>query len=326
MHFLLRRFVFYAVAAWASLTLNFFLPRLMPGDPATAIFGRFRDAPIDPVALESMRQAYGISDDPVFLQYLRYLVNAARGEFGVSISYFPSPVLDVVLSGLVWTVLLGLSSLLISFAIGSVLGIVGAWNREGAVDSLLPPVAMLIGSFPYFWLATLALFFLSFSLQLFPFWHAYDDTLTPGWDPRFLWSVLTHLALPALTIVVVSVGGWLLGMRNTMISVLDEDYITLAEAKGLSQRRIMFAYAARNALLPNVTSFGMALGFVLSGALLTEVVFSYPGLGYQFLIAVQSNDYPLIQGLFLMITFAVLTANLIVDILYVRLDPRVRVS
>ena len=148
--------------------------------------------------------------------------------------------------------------------------------------------------------------------------------MTPNWSWEFAGSVAYHLILPAGTIVLVSIGGWMLGMRNTMISVLAEDYITMAEAKGLPQRRIMFAYAARNALLPNVTAFGMALGFVISGALVTEIVFAYPGLGYQLLTAVRNLDYPLMQGIFLMITFAVLGANLIVDVLYVRLDPRVR--
>ena len=149
--------------------------------------------------------------------------------------------------------------------------------------------------------------------------------MSPEYSLDFVWSVIVHLILPAGTVVIVSVGGWLLGMRNTMISVLAEDYITMAQAKGLSQRRIMFLYAARNALLPNVTAFGMALGFVISGALVTEVVFAYPGLGYQ-LTSVRNLDYPLMQGIFLMITFAVLAANLIVDLLYVRLDPRVRGS
>lgn len=148
------------------------------------------------------------------------------------------------------------------------------------------------------------------------------------WDTRdftdFSGESTPVQVLPAGTIVLVSIGGWLLGMRNMMITTLAEDYITMAEAKGLSQRRIMFTYAARNALLPNITAFGMALGFILSGALLTEIVFSYPGLGYQLLQAVRNLDYPLMQGLFLMITFAVLGANLLVDLLYVRLDPRVR--
>jgi peptide/nickel transport system permease protein len=184
---------------------------------------------------------------------------------------------------------------------------------------------MFVYSFPYFWLAMLALFVLSFQLGWFPLRHAYSDTLAPAWSGEFVGSVLYHLALPAATIVIVSLGNWLLGMRNSMIGVLAEDYIALAEAKGLPQRQIMFRYAARNALLPNITAFGMALGFVLGGSLLTEIVFSYPGMGYLLVQAVRNQDYPLMQGLFLMITLAVLGANLIVDLLYVRLDPRVRV-
>jgi peptide/nickel transport system permease protein len=154
--------------------------------------------------------------------------------------------------------------------------------------------------------------------------HAYSDDLSPAFSLEFILSVGKHLILPAGTIVLVAIGGWMLGMRNAMISILSEDYIMMAEAKGLSQRRVMFSYAARNALLPSVTAFGMALGFVISGALVTEVVFAYPGLGYSLLVAVRQLDYPLMQGIFLMITLAVLVANLIVDLLYVRLDPRVR--
>jgi peptide/nickel transport system permease protein len=190
----------------------------------------------------------------------------------------------------------------------------------------MPPLVIFVGSFPYFWLATVALFYLSFQWGSFPLRHAYSDTLSPSFSIDFLLSVLYHLILPATTIIVVSIGGWLLGMRNTMISTLAEDYVTMAEAKGLPQRRVMFQYAARNALLPNMTAFGMSLGFILGGALFTEVVFSYPGLGYQLITAVRALDYPLMQGLFLMITFAVLVANLIVDLLYVRMDPRVRTS
>ncbi len=208
--------------------------------------------------------------------------------------------------------------------LGSLLGIFGAWKRGGFLDSLMPPVLTFIGAFPYFFLATVALYFLAFKAGWFPLRHAYSDDLSPAWTLAFALSVAYHLALPAMTIVLVSIGGWLLGMRNTMIGIIAEDYITMAEAKGLPQRRIMFPYAARNALLPNITAFGMAFGFVISGALLTETVFSYPGLGNQLLIAVRSLDYPLMQGIFLMITFAVLFANLIVDIVYMRLDPRVR--
>jgi peptide/nickel transport system permease protein len=325
MSYILRRLGFYAVAAWASLTLNFLLPRLMPGDPAIAIFARF-EGQMDPSAIDSMREAYGLSDDPLLVQYVSYLSHAVRGDFGTSISYFPAPVLEVIATGLYWTLLLGFVSLLVSCVIGCLLGVLGAWHRDRVLDSYVPPFFILVGSFPYFWLATLALFFFSFKYEWFPLRHAYDQLIDPGFNAEFLLSVGQHIFLPAMTVVLVSIGGWLLGMRNSMIGVLAEDYVTMAEAKGLPQRRVMYSYAARNAMLPMVTSFGMSLGFLLSGSLLTEVVFSYPGMGFLFLTAVRSSDYPLIQGLFLMITFAVLTANLIVDLLYVRLDPRVGAS
>ncbi|MGH2557656.1 MAG: ABC transporter permease [Thermomicrobiales bacterium] len=323
MSFLAQRIGFYLLAAWASLTLNFFLPRMMPGDPASAMFARFQGQ-AQPEQIAAMRKAYGLSDAPLYEQYFTYLTHIFRGDFGLSISWFPAPVTEVIMTGLTWTLVLGLTATILSFLLGSILGIMGAWKRGGMTDSVLPPLLLFIGSFPYFWLASLALFFLAFRWDLFPLRHAYEDGMSPAFTLEFLQSAAYHLLLPGLTVLVVSIGGWLLGMRNTMIAVLAEDYITMAEAKGLSQRRIMFAYAARNALLPNVTAFGMALGFVISGALLTEIVFAYPGLGYQLLTAVRNLDYPLMQGIFLMITFAVLAANLIIDLLYVRLDPRVR--
>jgi peptide/nickel transport system permease protein len=321
--YLTRRIGFYLLAAWASLTLNFFLPRLMPGDPATAMFARLRGQ-AQPDQIDAMRKAFGLSDAPLPEQYVTYLSHALRGDFGISISSFPSRVIDVIGISMLWTLLLGLVATILGFALGSLLGVFGAWRRGGFADSVLPPILLFIGSFPYFWLASLALFFLAFRWNLFPLRHAFADSMVPNWSWDFAGSVAYHLILPAGTILLVSIGGWMLGMRNTMISVLAEDYITMAEAKGLPQRRIMFAYAARNALLPNVTAFGMALGFVISGALVTETVFAYPGLGYQLLTAVRNLDYPLMQGIFLMITFAVLGANLIVDVLYLRLDPRVR--
>ncbi|MFL5761307.1 MAG: ABC transporter permease [Thermomicrobiales bacterium] len=323
MAYLARRLGFYALAAWASMTLNFFLPRLMPGDPASAIFARFQGK-MDPSAIDAMRKSYGLSDQPLIYQYFSYINAILHGNFGTSISFFPSPVTHVIRQGLAWTLLLGLVSVILSFLIGSVLGVLGAWRRSGVSDNVLPPLLIFVGSFPYFWLASFLLFVLGFQHNVFPLRHAYADGLQMGWTWGFVQSVGYHLVLPATTIILVTIGGWMLGMRNAMISVLSEDYMTMAEAKGLPQRRIMFNYAARNALLPNITAFGMALGFVISGALLTETVFSYPGLGWQLITAVRQLDYPLMQGIFLMITFAVLGANFIVDLLYLRLDPRVR--
>lgn len=245
---------------------------------------------------------------------------------GFSISRFPTPVTDVIASVLGWTLLLGFVSLIIAVVIGNVLGILAAWRRGGILDSVVPPVLIFIGSFPYFWLAMGLLYLFGVTLQAFPLRHAYEVGTVPEFSLAFLGDVAYHLILPATSIVLVSVGGWMLGMRNTMIATNAEDYIVMAEAKGLRANRVMMQYAARNALLPSVTAFGMSLGFVVGGALLTEVVFAYPGVGYTLLAAVQNLDYPLMQGLFLTITTAVLIANFLVDIVYVRLDPRVRVS
>jgi peptide/nickel transport system permease protein len=321
--YLLKHLGLYMLAAWASLTLNFLLPRLMPGDPASAMFGRFKGQ-LQPEALMALREAFGFTSEPLLAQYVKYVSHMLRGDLGVSVAYFPAKVTTVIGTGLMWTLFLTGFAVVISFVLGTLLGVYAAWRRGGYLDSILPPTLVLLGAFPYFWLAMIGLYFLGFVLDWFPLRHAYDDALSPGLNLSFIGSVIEHLALPATVIVIATLGGWMLGMRNTMIGVLSEDYITMAQAKGLSQRRVMFSYAARNALLPNVTGFGMALGFVLSGSLLTEIVFSYPGQGYLLVQAVRNQDYPLMQGLFLTITLAVLGANWLVDILYVWLDPRTR--
>ncbi|MGK3956450.1 ABC transporter permease [Arthrobacter sp. R4] len=323
MRFILRRLGFYLIAFWVSITLNFLLPRFMPGDPVSRMFARTQDR-MQPEQIEQLRKLLGVDDRPLWEQYIGYLHNMLTGQMGVSISRFPAPVTEVIGSQVGWTLLLGGTALVIAAVVGNLLGILAAWRRGGAVDSALPPLLIFIGSFPYFWLAMGALYLFGVTLGWFPIRHAFSDTITPGFSWEFVSDVGMHLVLPALTIVLVSLGGWMLGMRNTMIATNAEDYITMAEAKGLRPGRIMFRYAARNAMLPSVTAFGMSLGFVVGGALLTEVVFAYPGVGYQLLAAVQGLDYPLMQGLFLTITAAVLLANFLVDILYVRLDPRVR--
>lgn len=325
MRFVLRRLGFYLLAFWVSVTLNFLLPRFMPGDPVSRMFARSQSR-MTPEQITQLRHLFGLDDRPLMQQYLDYLGNVFTGEMGVSISRFPTPVVEVIAGQIGWTVLLGGTALLIAVVIGNLLGILAAWRRGGFLDSMLPPVLVFVGSFPYFWLAMGALYLFGVALGWFPLRHAFSAGSSPEWTGPFVSDVAMHLVLPAVTIVVVSIGGWMLAMRNTMIATNAEDYIVMAEAKGLRPGRIMFRYAARNAMLPAVTSFGMSLGFVVGGALLTEVVFAYPGVGYQLLAAVQGLDYPLMQGIFLTITAAVLLVNFLVDIVYVRLDPRVRVS
>jgi peptide/nickel transport system permease protein len=323
--YLLRRLGFYLLAAWVALTLNFFLPRLMPGDPATALFARLRGQ-LAPEAIVALREAFGLTDAPLLSQYGTYLAHLFRGDLGVSVAYFPAPVSQVIGTGLGWTVFLAGGALVVSFVLGTLLGVVTAWWRRGWGDAILPSAFALLGAFPYFWLAMVALYVLGFTLGWFPLGHAYDDDLVPGPNAPFLADVVRHAALPVLTVVLATLGGWLLSMRNTMIAVLGSDFVTLARAKGLSPARVVLRYAARNALLPNVTGFGMALGFVLGGSLLTEIVFSYPGQGYLLVQAVRSQDYALMQGIFLVITLAVLAANFLVDVVYLWLDPRTRES
>jgi peptide/nickel transport system permease protein len=323
MKFILRRAGFYLTAAWASITLAFFIPRMMPGDPASMMFARFHGK-LSPEAMQALRSAFGFTNAPLWKQYFQYLSHIARGDLGISIGYYPATVGSVIGQALLWTVFLSGLAVILSFTIGTLLGIASVWKRGGWLDNIAPPVLTLLGAFPYFWLAMATLFVFGFGLGWFPLRHAYDDRFSPALTWPFIRSVFEHAVLPAATVVVVTVGGWMLSMRSTLINVLAEDYILFAHAKGLRPGRIMFQYAARNALLPNITGFGMALGFVLSGSLLTEMVFSYPGQGYLLIRAVKSLDYPLIQGLFLTTTLAVLGANLLVDMVYVWLDPRTR--
>lgn len=323
MRFLLRRIGFYLLAAWVAITLNFFLPRLMPGDPASALFARFRGK-LSPAAMEPLREAFGLTSGSLVKQYFVYLSHVVRADFGISVAYFPNPVAGILARGLLWTLFLAGSALIISFSLGTMLGVMAAWRRGGFVDRWLTPILAFIGAFPYFWLAMVALYALAFARRWFPAGHAYDDDLVPGVNLPFILDVLRHAALPLVSIVIATLSGWLLTMRNAMIGTAGADYVRLARARGLSERRIMLQYAARNALLPSVTSFGMALGFVLGGSLLTEIVFSYPGQGYLLVQAVRSQDYPLMQGIFLVITLSVLAANLLVDLLSLALDPRTR--
>lgn len=325
MRYLLNRLGFYLLAAWVALTLNFFLPRLIPGDPASALVARFRGK-LGPEALQALRETFGFTNAPLLSQYFTYLGHVLKGDLGISVAYFPAPVATVIGTGLLWTVFLAGSAVLLSFAIGTAMGVASAWWRRGWLDTWFPSTFAFLGAFPYFWLAMVTLYIFGFTLGWFPLGHAYADDLTPGFNAAFLADVARHAALPVGTVVLATLGGWLLSMRNTMIAILGSDYVNLARAKGLSPSRVALRYAARNALLPSVTGFGMALGFVLGGSLLTEIVFSYPGQGYLLVQAVRNQDYPLMQGIFLVITLAVLGANWVVDLVYLWLDPRTRES
>jgi peptide/nickel transport system permease protein len=320
--YFLRKLSLLLFTLLVSVSINFFLPRLMPGDPARALLDKMEGVP--PEQLDSIRAAFGLdTKDPLVVQYGKYLVNTAKGDLGISLSRFPMPVSSILRIAVPWTLgLLGLCTV-ISFTLGTLIGIGAAWKRETKLASITVGVFSFIRSFPYFWLGLLLIYFLAFNFRIFPLGGAYDYEATRGSWPWIL-SVVKHGALPALTICLSSMGAWILTMRNNMINVLAEDYIAVALAKGLPLSRIKTLYAAKNAILPSVTGFAMSLGFIVGGGLLTEMVFAYPGVGYMLYQSISAKDYPLMQAIFLFIAASVLVANFMADIAVMILDPRVR--
>jgi peptide/nickel transport system permease protein len=325
--YIVRRFGFFLVTLWSAVTFNFFLPRFMPGNPALAMLGRLESkGHLGPQALQTISIALGLDHHQSLLQqYGQYLGNAFTLNFGISYTFFPDPVSEEVRQALPWTLgLVGMTTV-VAFVLGTLIGLASAWLRGGRLDSALPPIFVILSGFPYFWFALLFILLFGVTLKWLPVSGGYDAIdLVPSFTGRFVLSVITHSILPAVTIVLTSIGGWALTMRNNTVTVVAEDYVRMARAKGLPEWKIMWHYAGRNAMLPNLTGFGIALGFVVSGAVLVEYVFNYPGLGYMLLDAVSNEDYPLMQALFLMITVAVLVAVLAVDLLTAWLDPRTR--
>ena len=324
MRMLARKLPIYLITFVIAITIDFFIPRLMPGNALDAVLAKAGSQMGSPQALHALEKLYGI-DNPASLptQYAQFWTNLLHGNLGLSTSSYPTPVTSVIATALPWTVALVGAATVISFVLGTGIGILVAWRRGSALDNLLPATTFFQAA-PYFFIAIVLVAVFATKLGWFPAINAYDQTLvTPGWNGAYIANVLDHAFLPALTIVLASAAGWIVGMRNVMVTTMDEDYVLVAQAKGLPKRRVV-SYAARNAILPSVTGFSLAIGFVVSGALLTEIVFSYPGIGYILQQAVLERDYPLLQGVFLIITFAVLTANLVADFAYVLLDPRTR--
>ncbi|RYE83913.1 MAG: ABC transporter permease [Hyphomicrobiales bacterium] len=323
MAFLLRRLVFYLAAFIAAATINFFLPRLMPGDPIQIMFsGAGSDLSLE--NLNALKLTFGFIDAPLGEQYLAYLKSVFTGDLGRSIRFFPLPVTDLLGRALIWTLgLVGIATL-VSFTIGTFLGVMAAWRRGTLFDTVVSLSAIFSSSVPAVVVSLIVLFAFGYTLGWFPNGYAADPMLDPAWNWAYISSVLYHGTLPMLTLVVVLIGGFAVTMRNNMINLLGEDYIVMGRAKGLSDRNVMLWYAARNALLPTVSALAISLGAVLGGSLVTEVVFNYPGMGNTLYQAILARDYPVIQGELLIMTAAMLTANFLVDLSYVLLDPRLK--
>jgi peptide/nickel transport system permease protein len=274
--------------------------------------------------VKALEVQFGIGHQgSIFSQYFQYWDNVLHFNLGVSTSEYPTHVSTIIGQTLPWTIALVGVATVLSFAIGTLLGVFAAWRRGGWLDRVMPALTLLQAT-PYFFLALLVIYVFALKLGWFPFGQGFTLGLTPGFTWAFISSAVVHSILPALTIIATSIGGWMLQMRNVMLTTISEDYILVAQAKGLSNRRVMFTYGARNAVLPNIAGFALSLGFVVAGALVMEIVFSYPGIGLTLYNAVTSNDYPLLQGIFLVISLVVLTASLLADIAYVVADPRAR--
>jgi len=322
MSFLLRRIGFYLVAAWVALTANFFIPRAIPGNAVQAIMAKFPN--LQPSAYHALEAMLGVGHPgSLWHQYVTYLYDVFHFNFGIDVLQYPARVSTLLGETIPWTIALVGTATVIAFLIGTGLGIAAGWRHGGWLDRVLPGL-MFFQAVPYFFLALVLIEVLAERTGIFPIGQGYANGLVPGWNWAFIGSAVYHSLLPAFTIVITSVAGWMLQMRNVMITTIGEDYVVAAQAKGLPNRRVVFTYAARNALLPQLQGFGLALGFVISGAIIMEIVFSYPGIGLLLLNAVSAKDYPLMQAIFLVITFAVLLANLIVDLVLVVADPRVR--
>ncbi|HXF64081.1 MAG TPA: ABC transporter permease [Caldilineaceae bacterium] len=311
-----------------AVTINFILPRLIPGDPVeTALATKIAVSGNVSVDVQKVAEAYRAKfglDQPLWKQYLNYWQDILRLDFGVSLVDFPEPVINQIRSALPWTVGLLTMATLISFVLGSILGALLAWPRTPAIFQPLVSPLLLLSTIPYFLLGIILLWLFAVEWRLFPAGGGFSPTRIPGRDLGTVLDILYHSILPALSLVLGAVGAWAIGMRAMMISVLGEDYVTFAEAKGLPARRIFLWYGMRNALLPQVTQLALALGGVIGGAVLVEAMFSYPGIGTLLFSAIAGKDYFVIQGIVLMLILSLAGALFIIDLIYPLLDPRIR--
>ena len=328
MRWFARRLLFYVFAIWVALTINFLLPRLMPGDPLAGLMQHMTPAQLaaNPGIMNTYEALLGGGHHSLWQDYITYLGRIAHFNFGISTSNYPTPVSEVVGRTLPYSIFLVGVAFLLAFVIGTTVGMVAAWRRGGAVDNVFVSAFMAVGAFPAFFTALLALYFLGLKAGWFPIQHAYDTSLTPGINWPFLSSAFRHAQLPMLVIIAAYAGGWVLNMRTVMINTIGEDYVAMAQAKGLSDRRVMTLYAGRNAILPPLNGFAALFASAVGGLVFIEFIFSYPGVGWTLQQAVLGNDYALAQALLVVLSVCVILANLIMDILNLILDPRLRQS
>jgi len=318
LRYFVRRISMFFLVVFVAASFNFVIPRLAPGNPIGAITSRMANASAGiengQAMFEAYRKRFGL-DEPIYIQYGRYMWNTIRFDFGQSLSAYPADVSEIVRPAIGWSMGLIGVSVLITFALGVTIGALLAWRGT--------PRMVNGGVLPYYLLAMLLLYIFAFTARVLPMSGAYDSGIRPELSGAYIGTIARHAVLPALSIILTSVGGWALTMRGLMVNTIGEDYMLLADAKGLPKRRILWWYSVRNAIPPQVVHLGIVLGYVVSGAILVEIVFSYPGLGYQLYQAIVNSDYTVIQGITLILAVSVALCVLIIDLIYPRLDPRV---
>jgi len=328
LRYVASRFGQLVIVVFVAVSVNFIIPRLLPGDPVQTALARLQTsggaANVDIQAVSAAYRArYGL-DAPVWQQYINYWGDLLTLDLGVSFANFPEKVSTMIGNALPWSVTLLAVATLIAFTVGSVLGARLAWPSAGRGIKSLVPFLMILTSIPFYLLAIILIYFFAVVLKWFPPAGGVDTTRIMRLDWATTEDILRHAFLPCMAIVLGNLGFWALGMRSQMVNVLGEDYITFAEAKGLHPNRIFVWYGMRNALLAQVTALALSLGSVVSGAVLVEVIFNYPGLGSLLYVAIRGQDYFVIQGVVLMLIVSLAVLLFIVDLIYPLLDPRIR--
>jgi len=326
--YLLNKVLWFLVAFAAALVFNFLLIRLIPGNPVDAMVQRMSSGGgTSGEAMQRMYQAYMTEfglDQPLWRQFLIYLGNLAHGDLGASFRQYPTPVLQLIKQALPWTIALQLPAIVIGWIVGNVLGVLVAY-KKGWLDKVLFPASLFVSTMPFYCLSIILVYLLAVVWRVFPASGGYSFSMAPGWNWNFVASAAQHYVLPFASLMLVFIGGQAIGMRAMSVYELDADYVRYSRSLGVKDNRIV-SYIFRNGMLPQITGLALSIGGMVSGALITEIVFSYPGIGFLLFGAIRNEDYPVVQGITLLIMIAVLLANFLVEIAYGFIDPRIRAS
>lgn len=321
------KLVWFFVTFVCAFLLNFILPRLMPGDPVAVITQRATQGMQSQSGIQAVYEYYANvfgTNQPMLTQFFLYIKNIAHGDFGLSFSQYPRPVADIIASAIWWTIGLQFPAIIVGWLIGNTLGALAAYLKKG-FDKVLMPVSIFVSNLPAFGMAIVLLSIFGVTLKWFPSSGGYGFDLMPAFTWRFIWSVIVHYQLPFLSIVLIAIGGQAIGMRSMAIYELNADYVKFSRFMGIKDRKII-GYVFRNAVLPQITGLALSIGTMVGGALVAEIIFSYPGLGYTMLNGVMGQDYPLISAATLIVTLMVLIAMFLIDIVYGFIDPRIKAA